>query len=126
MVALFYEDGDLRGVSGRTASPVRYLGQAELWWVLCDYNDIFFPLEFGGQNGNPGLDSSPDETHVHVLDRWNAQDHSQLGFVNDWDGLRRAAARQPRWRVPAVNALCSGEERLYHGAVEAPNRICRL
>ena len=23
----------------------RYLGQAELWWVLCDYNDIFFPLE---------------------------------------------------------------------------------
>ncbi len=23
----------------------RYLGQAELWWVLCDYNDLFFPLE---------------------------------------------------------------------------------
>ena len=23
----------------------RYFGQAELWWVLCDYNDIFFPLE---------------------------------------------------------------------------------
>lgn len=23
----------------------RYLGQAELWWVLCDYNAIFFPLE---------------------------------------------------------------------------------
>ncbi len=23
----------------------RYLGQADLWWVLCDYNDIFFPLE---------------------------------------------------------------------------------
>ena len=23
----------------------RYLGGAELWWVLCDYNDIFFPLE---------------------------------------------------------------------------------
>ena len=22
----------------------RYLGQAELWWVLCDYNDIFSPL----------------------------------------------------------------------------------
>ena len=21
-----------------------YLGRAELWWVLCDYNDIFFPL----------------------------------------------------------------------------------
>ena len=23
----------------------RYLGEADLWWVLCDYNDIFFPLE---------------------------------------------------------------------------------
>ena len=23
----------------------RYLGRADLWWVLCDYNDIFFPLE---------------------------------------------------------------------------------
>ena len=22
----------------------RYLGKADLWWVLCDYNDIFFPL----------------------------------------------------------------------------------
>ena len=23
----------------------RYLGRAELWWVICDYNDIFFPLD---------------------------------------------------------------------------------
>lgn len=23
----------------------RYLGRADLWWVICDYNDIFFPLE---------------------------------------------------------------------------------
>ncbi len=23
----------------------RYLGRSELWWILCDYNDIFFPLE---------------------------------------------------------------------------------
>ena len=23
----------------------RYLGRAELWWVICDYNDVFFPLE---------------------------------------------------------------------------------
>lgn len=23
----------------------RYLGRAELWWVICDYNNIFFPLE---------------------------------------------------------------------------------
>ncbi len=26
---------------------VRYLGRAELelWWIVCDYNDIFFPPE---------------------------------------------------------------------------------
>lgn len=23
----------------------RYLGRAELWWIVCDYNDIFFPLD---------------------------------------------------------------------------------
>ena len=23
----------------------RYLGQAELWWIVCDYNEIFLPLE---------------------------------------------------------------------------------
>ena len=23
----------------------RYLGRADLWWVVCDYNDIFLPLE---------------------------------------------------------------------------------
>ena len=23
----------------------RYLDDAKLWWVICDYNDIFFPLE---------------------------------------------------------------------------------
>lgn len=22
-----------------------YLGSAEFWWIICDYNDIFFPLE---------------------------------------------------------------------------------
>jgi len=22
----------------------RYLGRADLWWVVCDYNDIFFAL----------------------------------------------------------------------------------
>lgn len=22
-----------------------YLGKAELWWVIADFNDIFFPLE---------------------------------------------------------------------------------
>lgn len=25
----------------------RYLGDAKLWWIVCDYNDIFFPLELG-------------------------------------------------------------------------------
>jgi len=23
----------------------RYLGRAELWWIICESNDIFFPLE---------------------------------------------------------------------------------
>jgi hypothetical protein len=23
----------------------RYLGDTRLWWIICDYNDIFFPLE---------------------------------------------------------------------------------
>lgn len=23
----------------------RYFGDAGLWWIVCDYNDIFFPLE---------------------------------------------------------------------------------
>ncbi len=23
----------------------RYLGNSSLWWVICDYNDVFFPLE---------------------------------------------------------------------------------
>ena len=23
----------------------RYLGRADLWWIICDYNDIFFPME---------------------------------------------------------------------------------
>ena len=23
----------------------RYFGRADLWWVICDYNDIFFPLD---------------------------------------------------------------------------------
>lgn len=23
----------------------RYLESAELWWIICDYNDIFFPLD---------------------------------------------------------------------------------
>jgi hypothetical protein len=29
----------------------RYLGDARLWWIICDYNDIFFSLEL-----QPGTD----------------------------------------------------------------------
>ncbi|HRT96273.1 MAG TPA: hypothetical protein P5532_17760 [Planctomycetota bacterium] len=25
----------------------RYLGDARLWWVIADYNDIFWPLDLG-------------------------------------------------------------------------------
>jgi len=23
----------------------RYFGRPELWWVVCDYNDLFWPLD---------------------------------------------------------------------------------
>ncbi len=23
----------------------RYLGDAKLWWIICDYNDLFLPLD---------------------------------------------------------------------------------
>lgn len=23
----------------------RYLGDPTLWWIICDYNDVFFPLD---------------------------------------------------------------------------------
>jgi hypothetical protein len=23
----------------------KYFGRVELWWIICDYNDIFFPLD---------------------------------------------------------------------------------
>ncbi len=40
----------------------RYLGDAKLWWVICDYNDIFFPLEL-----KPGTDLRiPSEEHVQM------------------------------------------------------------
>ena len=25
----------------------RYLGDPTLWWIICDYNDIFFALDMG-------------------------------------------------------------------------------
>jgi nucleoid-associated protein YgaU len=40
----------------------RYLGDARLWWIICDYNDIFFPLEL-----QPGTDLRiPSVEHVQM------------------------------------------------------------
>ena len=44
----------------------RYLGEAKLWWLICDYNDIFFPLEL-----TPGTVlriPSMDHVSMHILD----------------------------------------------------------
>ena len=43
-----------------------YLGDATLWWIICDYNDIFFPLEL-----TPGTVlriPSMDHVSMHILD----------------------------------------------------------
>lgn len=40
----------------------RYLGDARLWWIICDYNDIFFSLELA-----PGTDLRiPSIEHVQM------------------------------------------------------------
>ena len=40
----------------------RYLGQAQLWWILCDYNELAFPLEI-----EPGMVLRiPSFEHVHM------------------------------------------------------------
>jgi hypothetical protein len=44
----------------------RYVGDAWLWWIICDYNDIFFPLEL-----QPGADlriPSVDYVQMRQLD----------------------------------------------------------
>ena len=44
----------------------RYLGDARLWWIICDYNDIFFPLEL-----DPGTElriPSLEHVQMHILD----------------------------------------------------------
>jgi hypothetical protein len=44
----------------------RYLGEAKLWWIICDYNDILFPLEL-----TPGTVlriPSMDHVSMHILD----------------------------------------------------------
>jgi hypothetical protein len=43
----------------------RYLGDVKLWWIICDYNDIFFPLEL-----EPGSDlriPSLEHVQMHIL-----------------------------------------------------------
>ena len=40
----------------------RYLGDARLWWIICDYNDLFFPLVL-----EPGLALRiPSREHVQM------------------------------------------------------------
>jgi len=43
----------------------RYLGRADLWWVICDYNDVFIPLELelGATLRIPSL----DHLEMHIL-----------------------------------------------------------
>ncbi len=43
----------------------RYLGRAELWWIICDYNDIFFPLEL--PVGQVLRIPSSDHVQMHLL-----------------------------------------------------------
>lgn len=43
----------------------RYLGRADLWWVICDYNDIFFALEL--EAGTVLRVPSIDRLHMYLL-----------------------------------------------------------
>ena len=44
----------------------QYLGDAQLWWIICDYNAIFFPLELpvGGMLRIP----SYEHVQMNLLD----------------------------------------------------------
>lgn len=44
----------------------RYLGSAGLWWIICDYNNIFFPLEL--EPGSVLRIPSVEHVQMHVLD----------------------------------------------------------
>ena len=44
----------------------RYLGNAKLWWIICDYNDLFFPLEI--TLGQVLRIPSEDHVNMHILD----------------------------------------------------------
>jgi len=43
----------------------RYLGNAKLWWIICDYNDLFFPLELA--LGQVLRIPSEDHVNMHIL-----------------------------------------------------------
>ena len=43
----------------------RYLGSTLLWWVVCDYNDIFFPLKL--EAGTVLRIPSVEHTQMHLL-----------------------------------------------------------
>jgi len=43
----------------------RYLGRADLWWVICDYNGIFFPLEL--EPGTVLRIPSTDRVYMRLL-----------------------------------------------------------
>lgn len=42
-----------------------YLGSAGLWWIICDYNGIFFPLEL--ELGAVLRIPSIEHVHMHFL-----------------------------------------------------------
>lgn len=41
----------------------RYLGDPTLWWLICDYNDIFFPLDIDLGS----VLRIPSVEHIHML-----------------------------------------------------------
>jgi hypothetical protein len=43
----------------------RYLGRADLWWVICDYNDVFLPLEL--ELGSVLRLPSVEHVQMHIL-----------------------------------------------------------
>ncbi len=43
----------------------RYFGRADLWWIICDYNDLFFPLEL--PVGQVLRIPSSDHVQMHLL-----------------------------------------------------------
>lgn len=44
----------------------RYLDRAGLWWIICDYNDIFFPLEL--EPGSVLRIPSVEHVNMRLLD----------------------------------------------------------